>query len=142
MIPTDAGFLFALCDPVGQPDAYSRCAAVLAGSSAPMVTTWAALAEVYYLTGKRGGISMQRLLARFLISGQTLIHELSNDDFAEMNRLMEKYADVPMDLADASLIIAADQSNATRIFSLDSDFYIYRTATGGVLEVLPGPARP
>jgi predicted nucleic acid-binding protein len=54
---------------------------------------------------------------------------------------MARYADTPMDLADASLIVAADALNATRIFSLDSDFYIYRLANGAVLEVLPGPAR-
>ena len=54
---------------------------------------------------------------------------------------MSQYADTPMDLADASLMVAAEALGATRIFSLDSDFYIYRTAAGGVLEVPPDPVR-
>jgi len=42
-----------------------------------------------------------------------------------------------MDLADASLIAAAETLNATRIFTLDSDFHTYRLADGSALEALP-----
>jgi predicted nucleic acid-binding protein len=40
--------------------------------------------------------------------------------------LMEKYSDVPMSLADASLVSLAEWRNLTRIFTLDSDFAVYR----------------
>jgi uncharacterized protein len=50
---------------------------------------------------------------------------------------MEKYQNVPMDLADAPLIAAAETLNATRVFTLDSDFFIYRLTNGRALEVVP-----
>ena len=52
---------------------------------------------------------------------------------------MAQYQDRPMDLADASLVALAEAQGYTRIFSIDSDFYIYRLADGTALEVLPGP---
>ena len=52
---------------------------------------------------------------------------------------MEQYASRPMDLADASLIALVEAENHTRIFSIDSDFYIYRLANGTALDVVPGP---
>lgn len=41
-----------------------------------------------------------------------------------------------MDLADASLIVTAESRAIRRIFTVDSDFYIYRLANGSVLEVI------
>jgi hypothetical protein len=50
---------------------------------------------------------------------------------------MRQYQDVPMDLADASLVSAAETLNISRIFSLDSDFYIYRLQGKKAFEVIP-----
>ena len=50
---------------------------------------------------------------------------------------MEQYRDTPMDLADASLVAAAEARNLTRIFTLDSDFYVYRINNTGMFEVVP-----
>jgi len=52
---------------------------------------------------------------------------------------MGQYAGRPMDLADASLIALAEAEEYGRIFSIDSDFYVYRLADGTALEVVPGP---
>lgn len=41
---------------------------------------------------------------------------------------MDKYADRPMDLADATLVALAEDQGHRKIFSLDSDFHIYRIA--------------
>lgn len=51
--------------------------------------------------------------------------------------LINKYRDIPMDLADASLLAAAEGQRLQRIFTLDSDFYIYRLADGSALECIP-----
>ena len=50
---------------------------------------------------------------------------------------MEQYSDTPMDLADASLVATAEALNLTRIFTLDSDFYVYRINSTNALEVVP-----
>lgn len=51
--------------------------------------------------------------------------------------LMGKYADVPMDLADASLVALAESVKLNRVFTLDGDFHIYRMKTRRAFEVLP-----
>ena len=53
-----------------------------------------------------------------------------------MSDLMRTYQNVPMDLADASLIAVAESRGIAQLFTLDSDFYIYRLADGSVLEVI------
>ena len=60
----------------------------------------------------RGGVQL------FLLSSQML------DRIIE---LTAKYSDTPMDLADASLIIASENENIDEIITIDSDFYVYRT---------------
>ena len=50
--------------------------------------------------------------------------------------LMEKYSDTPMDLTDASLLSLAETHAFTRIFTIDSDFNIYRLKDGNALEII------
>ena len=54
-----------------------------------------------------------------------------------MAELMEKYRDTPMDLADATLVAAAETLNITRIFTLDSDFQVYRINGRTPFEIIP-----
>ena len=51
--------------------------------------------------------------------------------------LMETYRDRPMDLADASVVAAAEHLGMRCLFALDRDFYIYRLTDGSALEVVP-----
>ena len=51
--------------------------------------------------------------------------------------LMEKYADVPMDLADCSIVLAAESLRVNRVFTLDNDFRVYRINGTQAFELLP-----
>jgi len=56
--------------------------------------------------------------------------EVFEVDLSAVRRIIEltkKYNDVPMDLADATLVVAAEQLGVRDIISIDSDFYVYRT---------------
>jgi uncharacterized protein len=70
-------------------------------------------------------------------SGALLIHDANLAEHRRMRVLMEKYQDTPMDLADASLVVAAERLGLRRIFTLDSDFYIYRINDKDVFEIVP-----
>ena len=50
---------------------------------------------------------------------------------------MDKYRDLPMDLADASLVAVAEERGLSRVFTLDSDFRVYRLARGRSFTVIP-----
>ncbi len=51
--------------------------------------------------------------------------------------LMKKYADRPMDLADASLVWAAERTGIEQVLTIDSDFTVFRLANGRRLQVMP-----
>lgn len=136
---TDTSPLFALVDAKSQPRESMRCRVLLPALPKPLVTTWPCLSEAMHLTGREGGWSMQKLLARYLTTGFLHLHTPSSDETIRILQLMEQYSDRPMDLADTSLIALAETAGYTRIFSLDSDFYVYRLTDGMALEVVPGP---
>lgn len=136
---TDTGPLFALVDAKGQPEQFERCSLLLPTLPTPMVTTWPCVAEVMHLAGREGGWAMRKLIVKYISADFLRIHTPTSEETARIFALMEQYADVPMDLADASLVALAEVGGYTRIFSIDSDFYVYRLADGSALEVLPGP---
>ena len=51
--------------------------------------------------------------------------------------LMERYADRPMDLADATLVVLAEERGLSRIFTLDGDFHIYRINGRKRFDLIP-----
>jgi predicted nucleic acid-binding protein len=90
-----------------------------------------------FLLGRVAGWGAQSALWRVLERRQVRIVELGVPEQKRMRDLMEKYRDVPMDLADASLIAAAEAGGTRRVFTLDSDFKIYRVHGRTHLELLP-----
>ncbi|MSP39370.1 MAG: PIN domain-containing protein [Deltaproteobacteria bacterium] len=125
MILTDAGPLVALIDK-GEPD-HDACVACLPNLTGPMVTTWPAFTEAMYLLGEAGGWRAQGMLWSILQQSDVEIAVQSSDDYDRMRVLMQKYQDLPMDLADASLVRLAEERRVRDIFTLDErDFQIYR----------------
>jgi predicted nucleic acid-binding protein len=90
-----------------------------------------------YLVFQAGGYPAQAELWRWRTAGRLILHDLAGEEMDRMATLMDKYQDRPMDLADASLIAAAGRLGMQRIFTLDSDFHIYRLADGSALECTP-----
>jgi predicted nucleic acid-binding protein len=90
-----------------------------------------------YLVFRSGGYPAQAELWRWRSAGRLRLHDLGSREIDRMAALMEKYRDRPMDLADASLVAAAEHLGVRRIFTLDSDFLIYRLADGSALERIP-----
>ncbi len=66
-----------------------------------------------------------------------MMHFNGEDEQARMQVLMEQYRDLPMDLADASLVAAAETLNQKQIFTLDRDFQIYRFKGNQPFTVVP-----
>jgi predicted nucleic acid-binding protein len=55
-----------------------------------------------------------------------IISDINQNDMLRLIELTDKYANVPMDFADATLVITAEKTGIRQIISLDKDFYIYR----------------
>lgn len=99
-----------------------------------LTTTLPCLTEAMYLIGNW---HYRQRLWQWVHDGLISIHEISGDELSRMNELMEKYHDVPMDFADASLVATAEKLNANQIFTLDGDFRIYRLNNKDAIEIIP-----
>ena len=89
------------------------------------------------MLGKVGGYRYQAALWKLLTAQRLVLHNFTSAEIERMGILMEKYQDTPMDLADASLVAVAESRSLIRVFTLDSDFHIYRLIDGAALEVVP-----
>jgi hypothetical protein len=89
-----------------------------------------------YLLYQAGGHNAQDELWGYLADGLVRLHAASEAQWQRMRELMTTYWDTPMDLADASVVAAAEHLSVGRVFTFDKHFYAYRTADGGVLEVI------
>lgn len=135
MTQTDAGPLVALID-ADEPD-HERCRQALATLRLPLLTTWPAFTEAMYLLIRAGGAPGGQALWRLLLTGRLAIAELSPEAVERTSRLMAKYADLPMDLADATLVALAEQRRDRRIFTLDDDFRVYRIHGRQQFDIIP-----
>jgi uncharacterized protein len=134
----DAGPLVALID---RDDAnHERCVATLAQLPAGgLLTTWPAFTEAMYLLGRAGGLQAQDTLWGYLADGLVRLLPPEPHEIARMRALMRQYRDTPMDLADASLVVAAERLGVQRIFSLDRHFRVDRIHGSAAFEVIPAP---
>lgn len=135
MTLTDAGPLVALLDQ-DEPD-HANCVEQVQVLRAPMLTTWPAFTEAMYLVGEGLGWRGQEALWRILRRGDLRLAETGISTVDRMERLMSKYRDVPMDLADASLVAVAEERRLTKIFTLDRDFRIYRLLGRRSFAIVP-----
>lgn len=114
-----------------------RCVEALSDLAAPMATTWPAFTEAMYLVGSAGGWNGQETLWSLLRRGDLQFVPLDDPLLDRSRILMEKYRDVPMDLADATLVAAAEALGTARIFTLDRDFEVYRWRGRKRFEIVP-----
>ncbi|MCY7322747.1 MAG: PIN domain-containing protein [Phormidesmis sp. CAN_BIN36] len=136
MILIDTGPLIALIDK-GQGEIHTQCVKSYQQLTVPLITTWPCFTEAMYFLSELRGWSGQNILWQFLDRKALQLHHASEAECQRIKNLMEKYQDVPMDLADASLVAAAENLNLSQIFTLDSDFYVYRLYDKDAFEVFP-----
>lgn len=134
MILCDAGVLLCLVDRTQPKHAAYRKTVVQLAS--PLLTTWSCLTEAMYLALHRGGWAMQKQLGQLLLDKLLVVHDIQEQDYPRLLELMEKYQDRPMDLADASLVLAAERTGFWRILTRDSDFLFYRIENQGTFDVI------
>ena len=123
MILIDKGPIVALFD---KDDRYhALCVQILKEIREPLITTWPVLTECFYLLNFSWEV--QDNLWLFIQRGGIEIYPLEKDLIIRCRELMKQYHDLPMDLADATLVALADILEVPKIFTLDhKDLTIYR----------------
>jgi hypothetical protein len=127
MILVDTGPLIALFDP--QDEQHQRCRRTLRRIREPLFTTTPVLTEAFHMLGP-ASIGSDRL-REFVEGGGLSVWFFDRAGLTRCFELMELYADHPMDLADASLVTAAEALGMRRVFTIDrNDFETYRVRRG------------
>ncbi len=89
-------------------------------------TTWPVLTEACHLLDFSPAAQIH--LLEWIDRGGIRIFPLLGTSLKRIIALSRKYSDVPMDLADASLVVAAEELDIREIISIDRDFFIYWTS--------------
>ena len=129
MLAVDSGFLFALAD---ETDAWhERALAQRHTATEGWLTTWPVLAETCHFLPERTQIDF----LRWADAGGVSLVEMHESALGVLAGWKEKYLDLPMDLADASLIWVAQQTGILDILTIDlKDFSVYRLPNGKAMR--------
>jgi predicted nucleic acid-binding protein len=137
MMLVDTGPLVALFDP--KDGQHQRCVKTLKSVREPIRTTVPVLTEAFHMLGP-GSIGSDRL-REFVVKEGLSVWWFDQASLGRAFELMDMYSDHPMDLADASLVVAAEAFGTRKVFTVDRrDFEVYRVRRGHRhygLEIIP-----
>jgi len=127
MILLDTGPLVGLFDATDR--SHAGCRRILSRLDDRLATTLPVLTEAFHLL--RPETHRVSGLIDFIRDGGAAVIPLERDGLSRCFELMHRYADIPMDFADASIVAAAEQVGTDKVFTLDrKHFGIYRLARG------------
>lgn len=115
---------------------HAACATLLIEAEVPLVTTVAVLTELFYFLH----MDPMRvdLVWRFFSGGAVELASIEAKDLPEIKHLMQRYADRPMDFADATLVYVAGREGIADILTIDhDDFETYRFGRNRRFRISP-----
>ena len=130
----DTGALVSLLD--RSQTHHAACRRAFNEWTGAVASTEAVLTEATHLLGRVPG--GPAACVRFFLSGGALLVPSSSDSLTRVSVLLDKYADVPMDYADATLVALGEELDSSNIFTTDrTDFSIYRLRDRKPFRILP-----
>ena len=130
----DTGAILALLD---RTDRWHKlCVEAFERLRLPLLTSEAVLTELFHLTGHSR--HDQDAAWKFVRSGALALAAIEDAELPHIHSLMSRYADRPMDFADATLVHLAKRESLSTIFTVDhNDFATYRIDGRRRFRVLP-----
>jgi uncharacterized protein len=128
----DSGPLIALFDQ--RDSSHTLCREALAYLPARFVTTWPVLTETFHFLDRE---DQRDALWEWISSGGLVVMEMGLDEAVAVRQRMKRYRDLPMDLADASLVVVGERLGIEKVFTLDHHFHLFRPRHAKSFVVLP-----
>src|SRR5919106_1535260 len=100
----------------------------------PLLTCEAVLTQACFLIGRGGGD--ESAVVQLVERGVLNVVRLFDAEAASISRLMRRYKNVPMSLADACLVRLVELTSQATLFTVDSDFAIYRQKGRRLISLL------
>jgi uncharacterized protein len=130
----DTGAILAILDKSDQW--HTSCRATIRQLRWPLLTSEAVLAELFHMVGDSP--FRKEATWKFLRSGAILLASIQHSEFHHIHALMSRYADRPMDFADATLVYLAARESIETILTVDqTHFSVYRIAGKRRFRVFP-----
>ena len=130
----DTGALLACLDRTDRW--HERCRDTFERLRLPLLTSTPVLTELFHLLGDRA--RDVELAWAFVRSGAVTVLSISDRDLPDVEALMRKYHDRPMDFADATLVHLAQRESISSVFTIHhDDFETYRVGGRKKLRILP-----
>ena len=139
MIVLDTGGLYAALD--ANEALHGRAVSALAVAASPRVLSPFVLAELDYLIGSRVGHEAQLALLDEIARGVYQLEPFGSEDLSHARRIMERYADLRVGLADASVVVLANRHRTLDLLCTDERHFRALRGTGGKpFRLLPSDA--
>ncbi|MBI4214018.1 MAG: PIN domain-containing protein [Chloroflexi bacterium] len=136
MLLVDAGILFIQAD--RDDPAHDQVVRLIQHEPGPLLTSQIVLAEADYLVMSRLGIEVELSFLEDLSAGTFIADCMSRDEFELTRQLAERYRDLQLGLADASLVVLAQRYGTRRLATLNErDFRAVVPLQGGTFTLLP-----
>jgi predicted nucleic acid-binding protein len=130
----DTGAFVALVD--RDEKAHPACVSALETWHGSIVTTEAVLTETLYLVGPQW--RSQKICLEFILRGAFQMVPSSPASLKRVSALMERYRNVPMDFADATLVVLGEELESDWVFTLDRrGFSTYRLGQRKPFQIIP-----
>ncbi len=118
----DSGPLIALFD---RNDKYHLASIkFIKNNNSELVTTLASVTEILHLLDFNRNAQIDFL--GWVNAGAVTLESISSDDLQRIKELTIKYSDLPMDFADACLVLLGEKLNISTVATIDRDFDVYR----------------
>ncbi len=131
----DTGALVSLLD--RSQKRHLECARFFGEWDRAVVSTEAVLTEATHLLGRQDG--GRQACVDFFLSGGALLVPVSRASLRRSRDLLSQYSDLPMDYADATLVVLAEELGTNLVFTTDRrDFGVYRIRGKRRFQIFPG----
>lgn len=119
-------------------EAHPAASSVIAEATEELVVSPYVVAEVDYLVATRFGVQAELAVLRELSSGAWTLPHMAGDDVAAAARVVERYRDQSVGVADASLVVLAARYRTRTVATLHRRrFSVLRPLDGGRFRILP-----
>ena len=96
------------------------------------------LAEIDYLVARRKGVAVELAVLRELAGGAFLLPAISTQDLDNAIDVVDRYRDLDIGIADASIVVLADRYRTNTVLTLDRrHFSVLRPLAGGRFTLVP-----
>lgn len=112
--------------------------ATYAGDPGPFILSPFVLAELDYMVLNRVGLKAELALLREVAGGVLQLADFGSREVAQAATVAERYADLGIGLADASIVVLAERHKTTRVLTFDHrHFRAMKPLQGGSFTILP-----